>query len=64
MLTKPKYLPDVIIINICKGYLIYKIHSRNASFFKHLFLEIGRCPSPRGIINQWKFKDGREFRII
>lgn len=62
MLIKPKYLPDVIIINVCKEFFVYKICCLNAYFFKHLFLEIGSCPSPGRIVNQWNFKAGREFR--
>lgn len=62
MQTKPKYLPDVIIINILKGLCIHKICCINAYFFKRLFLEIGSCPSPWGTVNQWNFKARREFR--
>lgn len=62
ILTKPKYLPDVIIINTCKGFFIYKVCCINAYFFKYLFLEIRSCIYPWGIINQWNFRVGREFR--
>lgn len=45
-LVKPKNLPNVRIINMCKGVVIHKICYISAYFFKHWSLEIESCTSP------------------